>query len=74
MGLTTLYPQTNAIFSPDEKYVLTGCGATVKGHRGKLVFFTRNTFESVQELDMESTVVKVVWHPKINQVRLGVWR
>ncbi|KAF8527864.1 transcription factor [Hysterangium stoloniferum] len=71
-GLTTLYPQTNAIFSPDEKYVLTGCGATVKGQRGKLVFFARDTFETIQELDVESTVVKVVWHPKINQIVTGM--
>jgi hypothetical protein len=68
-GLTSLYPQTNAIFSPDEKYVLTGSGATAKGRRGKLVFLKRDTFEVVQEMEMESTVVKVVWHSKINQVR-----
>ncbi|KAF8587351.1 transcription factor [Ramaria rubella] len=71
-GLTTLYPQTNAIFSPDEKYILTGSGATIKGQRGKLVFLKRDTFEVVQEMDMESTVVKVAWHSKINQILTGM--
>ena len=68
VGLTSLYPQTNAIFSPDEKHILVGSGATVKGHGGKLVFLKRDTFEVVKEIKMESTVVKVVWHSKINQV------
>ena len=70
-GVTTLYPQTNAIFSPDEKFVLTGSGATIKGQRGKLIFLKRDTLEVEQEIDMDNTVVKVVWHSKINQVR---WR
>lgn len=67
-GLATLYPQTNAIFSPDEKYILTGSGAPAKGQHGKLVFLKRDTFEPTHELEMSSTVVKVVWHTKINQV------
>jgi hypothetical protein len=67
--LTTLYPQTNAIFSPDEKYVLTGTAASVRGQRGRLVFLKRDTLEVVRELGMESSVVKVAWHSKINQVR-----
>lgn len=39
-----------------------------KGGKGKLIFLKRETLESVRDLDMESTVVKVVWHSKINQV------
>ena len=40
-GLATLYPGTNAIFSPDEKYIVTGSGATTKGGTGKLHFLKR---------------------------------
>jgi hypothetical protein len=68
-GMTTLYPQTNAVFSPDEKYVLTGSGATIKGQRGKLIFLKRDTLEVEREVDMDNTIVRVVWHSKINQVR-----
>ncbi|KIJ45504.1 hypothetical protein M422DRAFT_59720 [Sphaerobolus stellatus SS14] len=71
-GLATLYPQTNAIFSPDEKYVVTGSGATAKGERGKLVFMKRDTLDVVEEAAMASTVVKVVWHSKINQIVTGM--
>jgi len=66
--MMTLYPQTNAIFSPDDKYVVTGVGATSKGGHGKLLFMSKDSLEVVQELVVDSSPVKVVWHSKINQV------
>ncbi|KIJ08587.1 hypothetical protein PAXINDRAFT_102525 [Paxillus involutus ATCC 200175] len=71
-GLTTLYPGTNAVFSPDEKYVLTGVGATSKGGGGKLRFLNRTDLSVAKELDMETTPVKVLWHSKINQIVAGL--
>ena len=67
--LDTLYPNTNAIFSPDEKYIVTGAGATAKGQHGKLMFLNRSGLEVTKELQVDSTPVKVFWHSKINQVR-----
>jgi len=66
--MTTLYPQTNAIFSPDDKYVVTGVGDSSKGAHGKLLFMSKDSLEIVKELAVGSTPVKVVWHSKINQV------
>ena len=66
--MTTLYPQTNAIFSPDDKYVVTGVGASAKGGDGKLVFMSKDSLEIMKELVVDSSPVKVVWHSKINQV------
>ncbi|KZW01930.1 transcription factor [Exidia glandulosa HHB12029] len=71
-GLSTLYPGTNAILSPDEKYIVTGSGATLKGGAGKLHFLKRDTLEVVQELEMLTSVVKVYWHSKINQLVVGL--
>ena len=75
--MTTLYPQTNAIFSPDDKYVVTGVGPSATGGHGKLSFMDKNSLEVVKELVVESSPVKVVWHSKINQVSWiilsGVW-
>lgn len=74
--MTTLYPQTNAIFSPDDKYVVTGVGTNSKGGHGKLLFMNKNSLEVVKELAVDSTPVKVVWHSKINQVSwmiLSLW-
>ena len=67
-NLATLYPTTNAIFSPDDKFVLPGAGATSKGGKGRLMFLEKNTLEPVKELVVDTTPVKVLWHSKINQV------
>lgn len=67
-NLTTLYPNTNAIFSPDEKFILTGIGTPTRGAKGKLVILNRDGLEIVQEIGMDSTPVTMMWHPKINQV------
>lgn len=67
-NITTLYPPTNAVFSPDEKFVVTGLGASSKGGKGRLLFLRRDDLEPIRELEMDSTPVKVIWHPKINQV------
>jgi len=68
--LTTLYPNTNAIFSPDDKYVVTGAGATSKGGPGRLMFLRKDTLEMVKTLEVGATPVRVAWHSKINQVRI----
>ena len=68
-GLTTLYPTTNAVFSPDDKYVITGAGATSKGGQGRLVLMSKDGLEEVKSLAVDATPVKVLWHSKINQVR-----
>lgn len=70
--LTTLYPQTNAVFSPDEKFIMTGAGPSGKGGKGKLVFMDRQNLEVVRSLDMDSTPVRVIWHSKINQILAGL--
>ena len=73
-GLTTLYPTTNAIFSPDDKYIVTRAGAALKGGKGRLMFMCKDNLESVKELEVDTLEVdtmpvKVYWHSKINQVR-----
>ncbi|KAG6902812.1 hypothetical protein C0995_011299 [Termitomyces sp. Mi166 len=70
--LATLYPHTNAMFSPDDKYVITGSGATAKGSKGKLVFLEKNNLEVVKTLEVDSTPVRVFWHSKINQIVTGL--
>ncbi|KAL1691914.1 WD40-repeat-containing domain protein [Schizophyllum commune] len=71
-GVTTLYPQTNAIFSPDDKYVVTGAASTTKGGKGQLLFLKKANLEVVKTLEVNSTPVKVVWHSKINQILVGL--
>lgn len=66
--LPTLYPNTNAVFSPDEKTIITGSGARSKGGRGQLMFLDRDGLDVVKALEVDATPVKVFWHSKINQV------
>ena len=49
-GLENFFPETDAIFSPDESYVVTGTSAK-KGQAtgGKLVFLDRYTLETKHE-------------------------
>lgn len=67
--LVTLYPHTNAVFSPDDKYIITGSGATSKAGKGNVMFLEKKTLEVVKSLEVDSTPVRVFWHSKINQVR-----
>ncbi|KAG6866800.1 hypothetical protein C0991_008736 [Blastosporella zonata] len=70
--LMTLYPNTNAIFSPDDKYIITGSGASSKGGKGRLMFLEKNSLDVVKTLEVDSTPVKVFWHSKINQIVTGM--
>ncbi|KAJ7462614.1 transcription factor [Mycena galericulata] len=70
--LATLYPNTNAMFSPDDKYIITGAGATAKGGKGKLMFLDKNGLDVIQTLEVDATPVKVYWHSKINQIVTGL--
>jgi WD repeat-containing protein 70 len=70
-GLTNLYPGMNAIWSPDEKYVVVGSGTPPKNGKsagGKLCFLKREGLTVADEVEMTSCIVKVLWHTKINQV------
>ncbi|KAF9036454.1 WD40 repeat-like protein [Hymenopellis radicata] len=70
--LQTLYPNTNAIFSPDGKYVITGAASSVKGGKGKIVFLKKDSLDVVKSIETDATPVKVFWHSKINQIVAGL--
>ena len=63
------YPDTNIIFSPDGRSILTGLPPAVKGEKGSLVFLNADTLEEQRKLAVgEGSVVRVTWHSRINQV------
>lgn len=78
----TLYPGTSAIFSPDEKYIVTGAAAIPGRAPGRLLFMPRDGAEGEGGLKPVRSVllgekvsaVKVVWHSKINQVGTACFR
>ncbi|XP_047713977.1 WD repeat-containing protein 70 isoform X1 [Prionailurus viverrinus] len=71
-GLPTIFPMTDCCFSPDDKLVVTGTSVQRGCGSGKLVFFERRTFQRVYEIDItDASVVRCLWHPKLNQIMVG---
>lgn len=59
------------MFSPDDKYVVTGAAGSERGAPNRLMFLKKDTLDEVKSLVVDATPVKVAWHSKINQVRFG---
>jgi hypothetical protein len=69
-NLDNLYSETNVIFSPDDKYVVTGLPGR-KGTKGSIVFLNSETLVEERRVAIgEGSVVRVLWHSRINQVSL----
>ncbi|XP_058474139.1 WD repeat-containing protein 70 [Solea solea] len=71
-GLTNCFAMTDCCFSPDDKLLVTGTSVKRNEGNGKLVFFDRASFQKVYEIEVTSaSVVRCLWHPKLNQVMVG---
>ena len=56
------------IFSPDQQSIITGLGAP-KGEKGSLVFLDSNDLSEQRNVPVgEGSVVRVLWHSRINQI------
>ncbi|PAN47009.1 hypothetical protein PAHAL_9G203800 [Panicum hallii] len=65
------YAETNAAFSPDEQLILTGTSIEKDGDNGGLLcFFDRKKLELVSRVGISPhySVIRCLWHPRINQV------
>ncbi|KAF7732493.1 hypothetical protein EC973_003238 [Apophysomyces ossiformis] len=71
-NLDIVNPEANVIFSPDERLILTGTSVPKGQGNGRLVMLDRETLDVKHSLDVgQSSVVKVLWHPRINQIITG---
>lgn len=67
-GMGNIYPETNITYSPDGKSILTGLPGK-KGMKGSIVFLSAEDLSEQRRIPIgEGTVVRVLWHSKINQV------
>jgi hypothetical protein len=65
----SLNSESNVIFSPDERLILTGTGVKKNEGYGKIVMMNSENLEVVRTVSVtQSSVVKVLWHDKLNQV------
>lgn len=72
-GLENYFPVTECAFSPRDELCVTGTSVKKGQGEGKLRFFDKNTFKVVYEISYPAlSVTTVLWHPKINQVFVGL--
>jgi len=68
-NLFSRFEMTDCCFSPDDRMVVTATSMEKGETAGKLVFFERDTFNKVIELEVgHSHVIRTLWHPRLNQV------
>ncbi|CAO3645547.1 unnamed protein product [Cunninghamella blakesleeana] len=71
-NLDIVNPEVDVIFSPDERLILTGTACPKGQGVGKLVMMDRDSLEIVRTMHIgQSSVVSVLWHPRINQIFTG---
>ncbi|RUS84256.1 hypothetical protein EGW08_008008 [Elysia chlorotica] len=71
-GLPNAFSMTDCVFSPDDKLLVTGISLRKDQKDGKIVFLDRENLQVVKEMHMsESSTVRFLWHPKLNQIVVG---
>lgn len=68
--LETGFGNTRCCYSPDEKIVLTGVGAT-HGTNGHVAVFDASNLSLLKRLGAPGNVVPILWHSKLNQIVFG---
>ncbi|XP_021365912.1 WD repeat-containing protein 70-like isoform X2 [Mizuhopecten yessoensis] len=70
--LDNFFSFTDCVFSPDDQMIITGLSVKKNTGKGKLLFYERNTLTKLSELEIsDSSVVRCLWHPKLNQMVVG---
>ncbi|KAF9582544.1 hypothetical protein BGW38_000082 [Lunasporangiospora selenospora] len=70
--IPSLNSEANVIFSPDERLILTGTGVRKSEGFGKIMMFNSENLEVTRTVSVsQSSVVRVLWHDKLNQIIAG---
>ncbi|XP_019859155.1 PREDICTED: WD repeat-containing protein 70-like [Amphimedon queenslandica] len=66
------YSVTDCSFNPDETIIITGTSAQKqKDKTGELLFFDRSLNQLHKLTTPDSSVIRTLWHPKLNQIFIG---
>jgi hypothetical protein len=71
-NLFNRYGGTDCGFSPDDRLVYTGTSLRKGETESKLVFYDRSTGQLVAHRPFEADVIRLVWHPRLNQIIAGL--
>jgi hypothetical protein len=67
--LENRYPDTSLTYSPDGRSILTGLPPAAPGEKGSIIFLDAEDLKEQRRTPVgEGTVVRVLWHSRINQV------
>eukprot|EP00042_Codosiga_hollandica_P054165 m.726596 g.726596 ORF g.726596 m.726596 type:complete len:709 (-) comp58859_c0_seq3:1749-3875(-) len=70
--LPCFYDLTDVLYSPDEKYIMTGTSSLSDKESGRLVFLNSKTFEKEIQLGFaQASVIRALWHPRLNQIMVS---
>ncbi|XP_018331183.1 gastrulation defective protein 1 homolog isoform X4 [Agrilus planipennis] len=66
------YDTTDCLFSPDDSVFVTGTSINKGETDAKLLFYDTETFTLKHSISSpNSHVIKIIWHPKLNQIFVG---
>ncbi|OQR79423.1 WD repeat-containing protein 70-like [Tropilaelaps mercedesae] len=71
-GLSNMFSMTDAIFSPNDKFILTGTSLEKGGDVAQLKVFDAVTFAELESRKEAASIIRLQWHPKIDQLILGL--
>ncbi|KAG0349606.1 hypothetical protein BG004_000012 [Podila humilis] len=71
-GVDSMNAEANVVFSPDERLIVTGTSVKKNEGYGKIIMMNSDSLEVVRTVSVtQSSVVRVLWHEKLNQIIAG---
>jgi WD40 repeat protein len=67
-GLTCFHEEANAIYSPNERYILTGTGVLRNEGTASIKVYDTKTMELVDDIQTPTSCIKLIWQPQLNQL------
>jgi WD repeat-containing protein 70 len=72
INLTCFHEEANAIYSPNERFILTGTGVMRNEGTASIKVYDTKTMELVDDIQTPTSCIKLQWHPTLNQLFAGL--
>jgi hypothetical protein len=70
--LSCFHEESNAIYSPNERYILTGTSSPRNIGTASIKIYDMKTMELVDDIQTPTSCVRLAWHPQLNQLFAGL--
>ena len=75
-NLLNSFSETDVVFSPDERYIVTGTSVERRESPGqdggRVLCYDKQSLELVDSYDLgNESAIRLLWHPRINQIFVG---